>query len=116
MTYFEYGYNLDAQQKKDNEQYENNRKVIRVINDKNTPPPNVHKVPKGKNVKELIKNKKSKNWIIDQIATKGYLFLLAGESGSGITSLFFNADAIASWKIILILFKQKTEGGFYTGR
>ena len=54
MTYFEYGYNLDAQQKKDNEQYENNRKVIRVINAENAPPPNVHKFPKGKNVKELI--------------------------------------------------------------
>ena len=39
MTYFEYGYNLDAQQKKDNEQYENNRKVIRVINAENAPPP-----------------------------------------------------------------------------
>ena len=50
MTYFEYGYNLDAQQKKDNEQYENNRKVIRVINDENTPPNvhKVHKVPKAK--------------------------------------------------------------------
>ena len=39
MTYFEYGYNLDAQQKKDNEQYENKRKVIRVINDENTTRP-----------------------------------------------------------------------------
>ena len=39
MTYFEYGYDLDAQQAKDNEQYENNRKVIRVIDDENTPPP-----------------------------------------------------------------------------
>ena len=39
MNYFEYGYDLDEQQKKDNEQYENNRKVIRVINDENTPYP-----------------------------------------------------------------------------
>ena len=110
MTYFEYGYNLDAQQKKDNEQYENNRKVIRVINDKNTPPPNVHKVPKGKNVKELIKNKKPKNWIIDQIAAKGYLFLLAGESGSGKTSLCYSmADAIASGKLFLNTFQTKKQ-------
>ena len=29
MNYFEYGYDLDEQQKKDNEQYENNRKVIK---------------------------------------------------------------------------------------
>ena len=60
---FEYGFDLDEQQRIDNEQYENNWKVIRVINDENTPPPNVHKVPKGKNVKDLIKNKKPKNWI-----------------------------------------------------
>ena len=39
MTYFEYGYDLDAQQEKDNERYENNRKVIKVINDENTSPP-----------------------------------------------------------------------------
>ena len=57
MTYFEYGYDLDAQQAKDNEQYENNRKVIRVIDDDNTPPLDVHKVTKGKSVKELIKSK-----------------------------------------------------------
>ena len=54
MTYFEYGFDLDSQQEKDNEKYENNRRVIRVFNDENTPHPNVHKVPKGKKVKELL--------------------------------------------------------------
>ena len=34
---FEYGFDLDEQQRIDNEQYENNRKVIRVINNENTP-------------------------------------------------------------------------------
>ena len=53
MTYFKNGYNLDAQQEKYNEQYENNRKIIRLINDENTPPYNFHKVSKGKNVKEF---------------------------------------------------------------
>ncbi len=61
MSYFEYGYNLDTHQEKDNEQYKKNRKVIIVINDENTPHPNFHKVLKGKKVKELIKNKKPKN-------------------------------------------------------
>ena len=52
MTYFEYGYDLDAQQAKDNEQYENNRKVVRVIDDNNTPPLDVQKVQKVKGHKE----------------------------------------------------------------
>ena len=102
---------IDALQAADNERYENNRRAIKVINQENTPPldvhkvpeekgykeqnqvftphPDVHKVPKGKNVKELIKSKKPKDWIIDQIGAKGNLVLLAGESGSGKTSLCY---------------------------
>ena len=109
MTYFEYGYDLDAQQAKDNEQYENNRKVIRVIDDHNTPPLDVHKVTKGKSVKELIKRKKPRNWIIDQIGAKGNLVLLAGESGSGKTSLCYSmADAIAKGDLFLNTFQTKS--------
>ena len=123
---------IDALQAADNERYENNRRAIRVINEENTPPldvqkvheekghkgqnlvftppPNVHKVPKGKNVKELIKNKKPKNWIIDQIGAKGNLVLLAGESGSGKTSLCYSmADAIAKGDLFLNTFQTKKQ-------
>ena len=72
-----------------------NRKVIIVINDENTPHPNFHKVLKGKKVKELIKNKKSKNQIIDQIAAKGNLFKqgkltrIQRQVNSGIPTYFY---------------------------
>ena len=41
----EYGFDLDEQQRIDNEQYQSNKKSNKdVINDENTPPTNVHKV------------------------------------------------------------------------
>lgn len=83
---------IDALQAADNERYENNRRAIRVINEENTPPldvqkvheekghkgqnlvftppPNVHKVPKGKNVKELIKNKNLKIGLLTKLEQK----------------------------------------------
>jgi archaellum biogenesis ATPase FlaH len=123
---------IDAVQAADNERYENNRRAIKVINQENTPPldvhkvpeekgykeqnqvftphPDVHKVPKGKNVKELIKSKKPKDWIIDQIASNGSLVLLAGESGSGKTSLCYSmANAIAKGDLFLNTFQTKKQ-------
>mgnify|MGYP006243999449 FL=1 len=123
---------IDAIQAADNERYENNRRAIKVINQENTPPldvhkvpeekgykeqnqvftphPDVHKVPKGKNVKELIKSKKPKDWIIDQIASNGSLVLLAGESGSGKTSLCYSmANAIAKGDLFLNTFQTKKQ-------
>ena len=62
------------------------------------------------NVKELIKRKKPKNWIIDQIAAKRNLVLLAGESGSGKTSLCYSmADAIAKGDLFLNTFQTKKQ-------
>ena len=99
----EYGYvDIDEQQRIDNEKYMARKSTFTCTKQETTPPPDVHKVPKGKKVKELIKSKKPKNWIIDQIAAKGNLVLLAGESGSGKTSLCYSmADAIANGKLFL---------------
>ena len=107
----EYGYvDIDEQQRIDNEKYMANKRTFTFTKGESTSPPDVHKVPKGKSVKELIKRKKPRNWIIDQIGAKGNLVLLAGESGSGKTSLCYSmADAIAKGDLFLNTFQTKKQ-------
>ena len=70
----EYGYvDIDEQQRIDNEKYMASKGTFTFTKEESTPPPDVHKVPKGKSVKELIKRKRPKNWRIDQIGAKGNL-------------------------------------------
>ena len=42
-----------------------------------------------KNIADLLKTKSSKEWIIDQLGARGSCVLLAGETGSGKTSLIY---------------------------
>ena len=107
----EHGYvDIDEQQRIDNEKYMANKRTFTFTKGESTPPPDVQKVPKGKSVKELIKLKKPKNWIIDQIGAKGNLVLLAGESGSGKTALCYSmADAIAKGDLFLNTFQTKKQ-------
>lgn len=121
----EYGVDIDAMQAADNEAYNNRSRVLRVIAEstdaaevksyvvKKSHLPNVHQLPKPKKVSELIKDKKPKNWLIEQIGAKGNLMLLAGESGSGKTSLCYSmADAIATGGLFLNTFQAKKQNKY----
>ena len=118
----EYCVDIDAMQEADNESYNNKKRALRVVPEstdaaevkspviKKSHPPNVHQLPKPKKVSELIKNKKPKDWLIEQIGAKRNLMLLAGESGSGKTSLCYSmADAIATGGLFLNTFQAKKQ-------
>ncbi len=118
----EFGYDIDAQEKADNEAYMNKNRALKVVAEstdaadvksvevKKSHLPNVHQLPKPKKVSELIKDKKPKNWLIEQIGAKGNLMLLAGESGSGKTSLCYSmADAVATGGLFLNTFQAKKQ-------
>ncbi len=107
----DYGYvDIDEQKRIDNEKCLAGKSTFTFTKEESTSPSDVHKVPKGKNVKGLIKRKKPKNWIIDQIRARGNLVLLEGESGSGKTYLFYSmADAIAKGDLFLNTFQTKQQ-------
>ena len=54
------------------------------------------------NIADLLKTKKSKEWIIDSFGARGSCVLLAGETGSGKTSFIYQmAYAISTGDIFL---------------
>ena len=84
-------YDIDKIQQIDNENYQRryqNKSLKGYSYD-------VGKDPK--NIADLLKTKSSKEWIIDQLGARGSCVLLAGETGSGKTSLIYQmAFAISS--------------------
>ena len=98
----EFGYDIDAQQKADNEAYNNRKSVLRVLEEsvdaaelksseleqKQTPlSPHVDKLPQDVSIH--LKNKKPQEWIVDLFGAKGACVILAGDKGSGKSSLLY---------------------------
>ena len=84
MNYFEYGYDLDEQQKIDNENYLNKveKKAGKVVG-KGTGI--INPIP----VDKLMLTWQPTEWIVDSFGAKGACVLLAGDKGSGKSVLMY---------------------------
>jgi len=100
---FEYGFDINGRQKKDNEEYENKGKIRRN-----------KKARKGIGklkpipLSQLMDQWKPKEWIVDLFGAKGSCVLLAADKGSGKTTLIYRmAEALACQKMFMGELKTK---------
>ena len=101
MTNLEYGYDLDEQQRKDNENYLN--KVDKDV-DKDVGKQVGKKIGimKPIPVDELMLTWQPTEWIVDSFGAKGACVLLAGDKGSGKSVLMYRmAEAIQKGEIFM---------------
>ena len=106
MTLEDFGYvDIEKKQQIQNQNYE--KQMHQKFNIGSTPSNNVQKPISSKNLKD---SSRKVNWIIEKIAARGNLILLAGESSSGKTSLMYSmASAIAEGSKFLNTFSAKKE-------
>ena len=103
MNYFEYGYDLDEQQRIDNENYLN--KVEKNVDKKVGKGTGIMKpIP----VDELMLTWKPTEWIVDLFGAQGACVLLAGDKGSGKSVFMYRmAEAIQKGEIFMTELETK---------
>ena len=98
---FEYGFNLDEQQRKDNENYLNkvDKKVDKDVGKQVDKKIGIMKpIP----VDELMLTWQPTEWIIDSFGAKGACVLLAGDKGSGKTAFLYRlSEAISNGSVFM---------------
>ena len=104
MKYEEYGcFDIDEQQKIDNEVYENKFKIKRKIKEKK----GIVKL-KPIPLSQLMDQWKPREWTVDLFGAKGSCVLLAADKGSGKTSFIYRmAEALEYQKMFIGELKTK---------
>ena len=103
MTYFEYGYDLDEQQRIDNENYQN-KEVKNVDKEVGKGSGIMKPIP----VDELMLTWKPTEWIVNLFGAKGSCVLLAGDKGSGKSVFMYRmAEAIQKGEIFMTELETK---------
>ena len=111
MKYEEYGcFDIDEQQKIDNEVYENKFKIKRKIKEKK----GIGKL-KPIPLSQLMDQWKPREWIVDLFGAKGSCVLLAADKGSGKTTFIYRmAEALEYQKMFMGELKTKKSNSCLT--
>ena len=103
MNYFEYGYDLDEQQRIDNENYQN-KEVKNVDKEVGKGSGIMKPIP----VDELMLTWKPTEWIVNLFGATGSCVLLAGDKGSGKSVFMYRmAEAIQKGEIFMTELETK---------
>ena len=102
MSEFEFGFDIDEAQKRDEEKYLNNQRAIYV--DKKVDKNVGKKIAKLKPIplSELMNSWKPAEWIVDLVGAKSACVLLAGDKGSGKSAFMYRmAESITTGSIFM---------------